>query len=179
MIRARQFACWGLLLLFPNAWAEHHPDPLTPPEIDQLRDAALDAGQRLNLYVKFARTRLDALEQVRSDPKVLNRAQETHDRLQNFLDIYDELNDNIDSYDERKADLRKVLKTIIEADTEFQAKLRAFKDSAGTNKNEAGKYEFLLSSALETLDSSAQDHRQLLAEQEEAAKRKKKNAAQK
>ena len=33
--------------------------------------------------------------------------------------------------------------------------------------------EFLLSNALDTLDSSVQDHRDLLTEQEEAAKRKK------
>ena len=39
------------------------------------------------------------------------------------------LNDNIDTFVERKSDLRKPLKAIIEADTEFQAKLRALKSS--------------------------------------------------
>jgi hypothetical protein len=75
---------------------------------------------------------------------------------------------------DRKADVRKVLKTIIEADTEFQSKLRALKDAANSDKDEVKKYEFLLTNTLETVDASVADHRQLLVEQEEAAKRKKK-----
>ena len=153
--------------------AERKRDPLTPPEVDQLRETALDPDLRLKLYVKFARARLASVEQARSDPKATNRGVETHDRLQDFLDVYDELNENIDTYADRKSDLRKVLKAVIEADTEFQAKLRALKDSGSIAKGEVQQYEFLLSNALETLDSSAQDHRQLLGEQEEAAKHKK------
>ena len=67
------------------------------------------------------------------------------------------------------------LKLIIEADTEFQAKLRALKDSANTDAAEARQYEFLLSNALETVDSSADDHRKTVADVEEYMKRKKKN----
>ena len=94
--------------------------------------------------------------------------------MQEFLDVYDEMNENIDTYVDRKSDMRKGLKMVIEADTEFQAKLRALKDAADTAKDEAKQYEFLLSTALETLDNSGPDHRKLLAEQEEAAKQKKK-----
>jgi hypothetical protein len=163
-----------LFLLFSPAGAQRRRDPLTPVEIDQLRDTAQDADQRLKLYVTFARARLDLLEKVRSNPKVTDRGQETRNRLQDFLDIYDELNDNIDTFVDRKADVRKVLKTIIEADTEFQSKLRALKDAANLDKDEVKKYEFLLTNTLETVDASVADHRQLLVEQEEAAKRKKK-----
>jgi hypothetical protein len=84
------------------------------------------------------------------------------------------LNDNIDTFVERKADLRKPLKAIIEADTEFQARLRALKSSADANKDEAKQYDFLLTSLLETIDSGVQDHRQLLGEEEETFKHKKK-----
>jgi chromosome segregation ATPase len=163
----------ALLLLLSSALAERKRDPLTIPEIDQLRETATEPDLRLKLYVKFARARLASLEQARSDPKTTDRGLETHDRLQDFLDVYDEMNENIDTYVGRKSDLRKVLKTVIEADTEFQARIRALQDAANTAKDEARQYEFLLSNALETLDSSAQDHRQLLSEQEEAAKHKK------
>lgn len=167
-------AGWALLLpLVPPALPQRQRESLTNPEIDQLRDTALEPDLRLKLYVKFARARLASLEHARSDPKTTDRGQQTHDRLQEFLDVYDELNENIDTYLGRKSDLRKVLKAVIEADTEFQAKLRALKDAADTAKEEAKQYEFLLSTALETLDSSAQDHRQFLTEQEEAAKQKK------
>jgi hypothetical protein len=166
----------GLFLVLSPGLAEQKRDPLTSPEIDQLRDTAMDPDLRLKLYVTFARARLVALEQARSDPKTTDRSLATHDGLQDFLDVYDELNDNIDTYVGRKSDLRKVLKLVIDGDTEFQAKLRALRDDATAKKEEMEQYEFLLSNALETLDSSAQDHRQLLSEQEEAAKQKKKPA---
>jgi hypothetical protein len=174
MTRVRLLGMWcALALLLSHASGERRRDPLTAPEIDQLRDTALAPDLRLKLYVKFARARLVSLEQARSDPKTTNRGSETHDRLQDFLDVYDELNENVDTYADRKSDLRKVLKTVIEADTEFQAKLRALQDAANTAKDEAKRYDFLLSNALETLDSSAQDHRRLLSEQEEDARQKK------
>jgi hypothetical protein len=167
------FACCALFLLCLPAAAEQKRDPLTPPEIDQLRDTAIDPDLRLKLYVTFARARLAALEQARSDPKTADRGLATHDGLQDFLDVYDELNENIDTYVGRKSDLRKVLKIVIDGDTEFQAKLRALRDDAtAKKKEEMDQYQFLLSNALETLDSSVQDHRQLLSEQEEAAKQK-------
>jgi len=160
--------------LLSSVWAQRRRDPRNPIEQDQLRDAAQEPSERLKLYIEFSRTRLASLEQMRADPKVTDRAQQTRDRLQDFLDVYDELNDNVDTFVQRKADLRKPLKTLIEADTEFQAKLRALKSSADANKDEAKQYDFLLTSVLETIDSSVQDHRQLLSEQEEAFKHKKK-----
>jgi hypothetical protein len=170
-----KLARWALaMLLVSTAWAQRRGDPLNPNEQDQLRDAAQDPSDRLKLYIEFARTRLASLEQMRADPKVTDRAQQTRDRLQDFLDVYDELNDNLDTFVERKADLRKPLKAVIEADTEFQAKLRALKNSADANKNEAKQYDFLLANVLDAVDGGVQDHRQLLSEQEEAAKHKKK-----
>ena len=156
-------------------WAQRRRDPLNPLEIDQLRDAMLDPDIRLKLYVKFSRDRMVKLEQMRSDPKTTERARQTHDMLEDFLAVYDELNDNIDMYVGRKDDIRKPLKVIIEADTEFQAKLRAIKNSANTNADEAKQYEFLLTDALDTVDSSADDHRKTVAEVEAYMKRKKKN----
>lgn len=167
--------CLGAIVLMAAVAAgQRHRDPFTPAEIDQIRDASWEPQQRLALYVKFARGRLVALEQMRSDPKTKNRAQQTHDRLDDFMLIYDELNDNIDTYIDRKNDIRKPLKVIIDADTEFQAKLLALRDAANVPPEEAKHYEFILSNALDTVDSSAEDHRSLLADQEEAAKHRKK-----
>jgi chromosome segregation ATPase len=162
------------MLLLSTAWAQRRSDPLNPLEEDQLRDAAQDPAERLKLFIGFARTRLTSLEQMRADPKVTDRAQQTRERLQNFLDVYDELNDNIDTFVERKADLRKPLKAVLEADTEFQAKLRALKSSVDSNKDESKQYDFLLTNVLDAVDGGVQDHRQLLNQQEEAAKHKKK-----
>ena len=161
------------------AVAQRQRDPLTPPEIDKIRDASWEPDQRLTLYVQFARARLVKLEQMRSDPKTADRAQQTHDLLDDFQLLYDELNDNVDTYVDRKDDIRKPLKKIIEADTEFQAKLRAVKDAADVKPEESRQYEFVLSNVLDAVDASSEDHKKLLADQEEAAKSKKLNSGSK
>jgi len=163
----------AILLLLP-ANAQRRRDPLNPLEIDQLRDAMLDPDQRLKLYVQFSRDRITKLEQMRADPKTTDRGQQTHDMLQDFLTLYDELNDNIDMYVGRKNDIRKPLKLVIEADTEFQSKLRAIKDAAHADAEEAKQYEFMLTDALDNVDGSAEEHRKTLAEVEEYMKHKKK-----
>lgn len=164
------------LLAASVAVAQRHRDPLTPPEIDQIRDASWEPRDRLKLYVDFTRARLVKMEQMRSDPKTKDRAHQTHDLLDDFQLLYDELNDNIDTYIDRRDDIRKPLRMIIEADNEFQAKLRALKDAAGVTREEASTYEFVLTNAIESVDTSSEDHRKLLEDQEEAAKHKRLNS---
>jgi hypothetical protein len=176
MMRWKWRAALGLFLLLAlPVCAQKKDDPLNPLEIDQLRDAMLDPDERLKLYVKFTRDRMAKLEEMRGNPKTTERGLQTHDMLQDFLTLYDELNDNIDMYVGRKNDIRKPMKGVIEADTEFQSKLRALKDAAGANPAEAKQFEFLLTDALDTVDTSADDHRKTLAEVEEYVKHKKKN----
>lgn len=150
-------------------------DPLAPLEVDKIRDSAMEPEIRLKLYLQFARVRLEKLQQAQSDPKLnpADKDEQTRAALQDFSDIYDELEDNVDTFADRGNDLRKALKPVIEADTEFGAKLRAFKLSLAKSPEEAAKYDYLLSTALSSVDDGAKDHRQLLAEQEETFKHKK------
>lgn len=167
----------GLLFLAlnPLGAAQRREDPLTQSEIDQLRDTAVEPELRMKLYVQFARSRLVALEQMRSDPKTTDRAHQTHNMLADFVAVYNELNDNLDNFVERRSDLRKALKWVVDGDTEFQAKLRALKDDARTTPQEAAEYQFVLSDAIESVDNGAEDHRKLLNEEQEAWKHKKKD----
>jgi hypothetical protein len=175
-MKIRQLFLGILLVSIATATlAQRHRDPLTPPEIDQIRDTSWEPKLRLPLYVDFARARLVKLETIRSDPKTKDRAKQTHDLLDDFQLLYDELNDNIDTYVDRHDDIRKPLKVILDADTEFQAKLRGLKDAADVPRAEAQQYEFVLTNAMETVDSSTEDHRKLLADQEEQAKHKQLN----
>ncbi len=176
MMRWKWRAALGLFLLLTlPVCAQKKDDPLNPLEIDQLRDAMLDPDERLKLYVKFTRDRMAKREEMRGNPKTTERGLQTHDMLQDFLTLYDELNDNIDMYVGRKNDIRKPMKAVIEADTEFQSKLRALKDAAGANPAEAKQFEFLMTDALDTVDASADEHRKTLTEVEEYMKHKKKN----
>jgi chromosome segregation ATPase len=163
-----------VLAITAQVRAQHKRDPLSPLEIDKIRDAAQLPEERLKLYVEFARVRLDKVGQIRSDPKATDKDQQIQDALQDFLDIYDELNSNVDTFADRGADLRKALKPVIEADTEFGSKLRAFKSQVSSDREATREYDFLLGSCLEATDGAAKDHRQLLAEQEETFKHKKK-----
>jgi chromosome segregation ATPase len=171
MVRLFAFVIFAFssILLWPQT---RHRDPLNNLEIDQLRETAQEPDQRLKLLVQFTRARLDEIQKVRTDPKaVADRPQQVHDRLEDFSTLYDELDDNISMYADRRADIRKPLKGVIEADAEFKAKLEAFKESA--TPAELQQCEFLLTNALEAVTSGLDDHQKLLAEQEEAAKKKK------
>jgi hypothetical protein len=164
-----------LIAALPGVAQQHHRDPLTDLEIDKIRDAAQEPEVRLKLYIEFARDRLEKLAQVRADPKAADRDKLTRDALQHFLDVYDELGTNVDTYADRGDDLRKALKPVIEADTEFGSTLRAFKSTLGATPESSRDFAFLLGSALEAIDLGMKDHRDLLAEQEETFKHKKKD----
>lgn len=162
-----------LAALQPCRAQEHKHDPLNDLEIDQLRDAAQEPEVRLKLYVGFARTRLEKMQQIQADPKVTDKDQQILAELQDFTDIYDELDDNVDTFDDRGDDLRKALKPVIEADTEFGSRLRAFRLSLANLPKELQALNFQLGTALDAVDSAAKDHRDLLAEHEEKFKNKK------
>ncbi|HEX8927155.1 MAG TPA: hypothetical protein VF786_15250 [Terriglobales bacterium] len=151
------------LLTFPAA-AQRRNDPLTGKEIDQLREAAQDPPQRIKLLLKFTRARMEAVEQMRSNPKLADADREKlAQALEDFTDLVDELDDNLSNYDKLSKDLRKPLHDVITADTEFQIKLKAMKDSLGNQVNT--DYALALEAAIDSVNSSADSSRALLADQ--------------
>src|SRR5258708_7386060 len=134
-------------------------DALTDAETDQLREVAIEPEKRIRLFVKFARARMEAIEQVRSDPKFAEgRGKRLHDLLEDVSAIVDEMDQNIEEYDRQKADLRKALKEVVEADSELQLKLRAIKEGAASDAKlarEARDYKFILDDASESVNTSA------------------------
>lgn len=165
------------LTMAAPAWARR--DPLNNLEIDQLREAAQEPNDRIPLIVKFARARLQSLEQVRADPKLAaaDRSDQIHDLLQDFTSIYDELGDNLDMYQDQKADFRKAMHVVIEGDAEFQNRLKAFNQAVSADPAKYGvrDYQFVLQNAIDAVNNGASDHRQILQEQNELAKSRKKH----
>ena len=147
-------------------------DPLTTKEVDQLRDAAQDGDKRITLLVRFTTARMLAIQQVLADPKLKDRPKQIHDLLDDFNYLNDELDDNLDMYTRHGDDFRKALKLAIEAYSDWQLKLRALKQNS--TPADLKQYGFVLETAIESVNSGADTTRELLAEQEQAARDKKK-----
>lgn len=185
MKRALSIALLSLLVLAVTATAaKQRRDPLTPVEADQMRDVAQEPLKRIKLIVKFARARLLSIEQLRADPAMASaRGQRIHDLLEDFTAIVDELDDNVNMYYEKKWDVAKALPEVITADSEFQGKLRALKDSAASDPaaaREAADYHFILENAIDAVNASLDNTRDVQGElakesAEEKAARKKRS----
>ncbi len=164
--------CSSILLIVALScavWARAR-DPLKPAEVAQMRDSAQEPEKRLPLMVKFAKARMLAIDQLRGDPKLAEgRGQQIHDLVDEFRAIVDEIDDNLDMYARQKSDLRKPLKVLVEADTEWQMKLRSLKEASDEkSKQDLREYDFVLDGAIETVNSNADSARDLLEAQNKA-----------
>ena len=147
-------------------------DPMTEAEVDQMREAADYPDKRLELMVRFARERIALVEAFRTDPTdTATRPKQIHDLLQDFLTLLDETDDNIDMYASHNADMRKGLKLLIEANSEWQLKLRQLKEQSPPD--ELQQYSFVLTNAIDSVADSAKSARETLQEQNKLASEKK------
>ena len=149
-------------------------DPLNPKEIDEMREAADYPNKRLELMTGFARSRLASIEQLRADPKgAKDRPAQIHDLLQDFTALLDEIEDNMDMYASHKTDMRKGLKLVIEADSEWRLQIRKLKEQSPAEELE--QYSFVLTNAGEAVQDTGDSARKELQTQNELAKEKKLN----
>jgi len=164
-----------ILLALAAAAQRRRRDPLTDSEIDQLREAAMDSQGRMHLYVKFTRARMQAIEQLRGDPKLAeDRGKRIHGLLEDLTILEDEITDNLAAYSDKQQDMRKAVKEIIEMNSEFQVKLRSIKEATdATTRKEMEDYQFALQDAIEAVNMSADSAREVLEEQNKLAKDKK------
>jgi len=153
-------------------------DPLTEAETDQLREHAQEPVIRLRLYIKFAGARMIDIEEVpanaKSDP---NRGQKIHDLLEDFSNLIDEIDDNIDNYSEHSSDIRKPLKELIDAESDWSFRLRTLKDASAKDPQvakQARDYSFALDAALDSVNDSADSARKILEDQNASLKTTKK-----
>lgn len=157
--------------LLPAAAFAQHRDPLTDHETDQLRDSNYEPEKRIKLYLDFAKARLLAVDQLRSDPKPSpDRTQRIHDLLEDFGNIMDELDDNLDMYaKQRHNDIRKELKSVIEADEDLRLRLRVLRQATAANPADNKAYGATLDDAADSVATNADAARDLLEQQDAAA----------
>ncbi|HTV65401.1 MAG TPA: hypothetical protein VMD98_07345 [Bryocella sp.] len=165
------FLTASLLVLVVKVAAQKR-DPLNEKEIDEMRESADWPDKRLEAMVGFTRVRVNAIEQLQTNPKTAkDRPLQIHDLLEDFTTLLDEIEDNIDMYGSHKADMRKGLTLLIEADSEWQLKLRRLKEQSPPE--ELDQYSFVLTNAIEAANDMADDTRKELQEQNQLAKDKK------
>ncbi len=170
----------ALLLIATLAPAQRlRRDPLTEAEADQMRELAQEPEKRIRLIVKFAKARMQAIDQLRGDPKAAEgRSKKVHGLLEDFTEIMDELDDNVAMYGGHKDDISKVLGDVLVADGDFRTRLQALKAGSqadAASAKEAKDYEYAVQNALDAVESSEKDAQDLLdeiAKEKQEAKKK-------
>jgi hypothetical protein len=105
----------ALALFAPSAFAQRGEASLTEGEIDQLRDSAYIANDRVLVFIKLIDVRIKSLQDMYAKPRRPGREQDTHDLFEQFASLADELSDNLDDYGPRHRDIRKALPKLVEA----------------------------------------------------------------
>lgn len=152
-------------------------DYLTPDEVQQVRDAQ-EPNERLVLYIKFARMRIEYVNHLLSNEKP-GRSILIHDTLEDYTNIVDAIDTVADDALRRKADLSPSMKMVADAEKEMVASLEKISEKPPTD---ISRYKFVLDEALDaTRDSaelSAEDLSARSAEvNEQAVKQKKERDA--
>ncbi len=133
-------------------------DFLTPDEVEQLR-LAQEPGPRLQLYLKFARQRVDMLEQLFARRQT-GRSGLIHDTLEQVTQIIEAIDMNVDDAIRRQKPIEG-LGSVVSAQKELLAKLEKM---AEREEPDRARYQFALEQALETLRDSIELNEQDMKE---------------
>jgi hypothetical protein len=165
-------AITGIFLLLAMApavatsWAQSQKDPLTEQQIEEVREAGDQPLQRIKLFVGYVEERIKEIQSLDKDAGAQNRYVRTHNFFEEFTRLSDELQDNMDAFDQQQADLRKVLKDIVDKSDAWTAVLNEPKPNP--------QYDFARKTALDANQSLHEGATQMLADQEKYFAEKKK-----
>jgi hypothetical protein len=95
--------------------AQRSEASLSEGEIEQIRESAYVANDRVMVFIKLIDVRIKTLQDLYTKPRRPGREQDTHDLLEQFTALADELNDNLDDYGPRHRDIRKSLPKLVDA----------------------------------------------------------------
>jgi hypothetical protein len=124
-------------------------DFLTPDEADQIREAQ-DPNDRLLLYVRFARQRMDLLQQYLSKDKP-GRSIFIHNTLEDYSNIIEAIDTVSDDALRHKRPIDKGLIAVLSAEKDFLDQLNKVQDS---EPKDLDRYKFVLTQAIDTTSDS-------------------------
>jgi hypothetical protein len=140
----------GLAACLAPAIAQER-DFLTAAEADQIREVQ-EPNERLQLYLKFARERVELIKQLLAKEKP-GRSGLVHDTLEDYTHIIEAIDTVADDALQRKIDVAEAMKVVAPAEKEMAAELRKLTEKRAPDYS---LYEFAMSQAIETTDDSAE-----------------------
>jgi len=139
-------------------WAQSQKDPLTDAESEEIREYADRPPDRIKLYLKHIEQRTTTIHQIGHDAKAAGQDDRVRTLIEEFTRLVDELQDNLDVYAKTHADIRKVLKEVIETSAKWPGVLQ---------EPPADKvYDFPHKTALDAAESMNDEAKNMLAEQD-------------
>jgi hypothetical protein len=145
------------LLAIAPAFAQSRKDPLTDQQIEDVREAGDQPLQRIKLFVGYVDDRAKGIHTLNADPIAQNKNVRLHNLMEEFTRLSDELQDNMDNFDQQHADLRKVLKEIVDKTGEWGTILNEPKPSP--------QYDFSRKTAIDANQSAHETAVQMLADE--------------
>jgi hypothetical protein len=124
-------------------------DFLTPDEADQIREAQ-EPNDRLLLYVKFARQRLDLLQQYLAKDKP-GRSIFIHNTLEDYSHIIEAIDTVCDDALRHKRPTDKGMLAVLSAEKDFLDQLNKIQNS---EPKDLERYKFVLTQAIDTTNDS-------------------------
>jgi ABC-type transporter Mla subunit MlaD len=155
-----------IFLLTAGTWAQSRKDPLTEKQIEEVREAGDEPLVRVKLFVGYVEDRANAIQAIEKDAHAQNRDARLHTLMDEFTRLADDLQDNVDAFNQDHADLRKILKELVDKSAVWTGILNDAKPSP--------QYDFVRKTALDANGSVHDAAKQLLAEQETYFAEKKK-----
>jgi hypothetical protein len=156
---------WLVLAISP-LFGQSKKDPLTERQIEDVREAGDEPLQRIKLFVGYVDERSKGIHDLNADTHAQNKPLRMHNLLDEFTRLSDDLQDNMDNFNEQHADLRKVLKELVDKSTQW-----------GTVLNEpppSNQYDFVRKTAVDANQSVHESAAQMLADEEKYFIEKKK-----
>jgi flavodoxin len=145
------FAFLALPLSSPLA-AQSHKDPLTPAEVEEVRESTDEPVQRVKLFIRFVTERSAIVQQLGKEELVQHRGEKLHEAIENYTSLVDELQNNLDEYigyetnNQRPVpDLRKLL-------PQLQTSVATWRDTVASLAANSD-YDFAKETAVEATDS--------------------------
>lgn len=145
------------LACMPVCAQRNKREPLTPAEIDKIREAGIYPEVRIKLYTEFVAEHVETIRGLAARRASAARAHRLESELLDLAALMDELGSNLDVYQERKADIRKSLGALHEATPKWLETLRALATEPA--------FELSLKESIESAQDLADQATQLLMEQ--------------